>query len=69
MNIDENILSRLTDEQRKKAEAAKTPEELLALAKEAGYEMSPEQMEAVAGGSHWCSDHTCNNYKPLCTVY
>ena len=30
MNIDESILSKLTDEQKKKVEAAKTPEELLA---------------------------------------
>ncbi len=37
MNINENILNKLTDEQKKKVEAAQTPEELLALAKEAGY--------------------------------
>ena len=59
MNIDENILINLTDEQKKKVEAAKTPEELLALAKEAGYELSPEQLEAIAGGNSggWC--HLC----------
>ena len=34
MNIDENTLSKLTDEQKKKVEAAKSPEELLSLAKE-----------------------------------
>ena len=57
MNIPENILSTLTDEQKKKAEAVQSPEELLALAKEAGYELSPEQLESVAGGggSDWCS--------------
>ena len=32
MNIDETILSKLSDEMKKKVEAAKTPEELLALA-------------------------------------
>lgn len=37
MNIDENTLSKLTDEQKKKIEAAQTPEELLAIAKETGY--------------------------------
>ena len=42
MNIPESILSKLTDEQKKKALAAKTPEEFLALAKEAGYELSEE---------------------------
>ena len=57
MNIDESILSKLTDEQKKKVEAAKTPEELLAVAKESGWELSPDQLEAVAGGdgSSWCT--------------
>ena len=57
MNIDESILSTLTDEQKKKVEAAQTPEELIALAKEAGNELSPEQLEAVAGGE--CNWHGC----------
>ena len=52
MNIPENILSTLTDDQKKKVEAAKSPEELLALAKECGRELSPDQLEAVSGG--WC---------------
>ena len=66
MNIPENILSTLTDEQKQKIEAVQTPEELLALAKEAGYELSPDQLEAVAGGdgSSWCtidcSDKVCD---------
>ena len=34
-------------------EATKSPEELLSLAKEAGYELSHEQLEAISGGS-WC---------------
>ena len=55
MNIPVNILSTLTDEQKQKAAAAKTPEELLSLAKEAGYELNPEQLEGVAGG--WCGGH------------
>ena len=66
MKIPENILSTLTDEQKKKVEAAQSPEELLALAKEAGYEMSPDQLESVAGG--WCVDH-CYGYNPDCPVY
>ena len=52
MNIPENILSTLTDEQKKKVEAAQTPEELMAIAREAGRELSREQLEAVSGG--WC---------------
>lgn len=31
----------------------KTPEEMLELAQEAGYELSDEQLEGVAGGSDW----------------
>ena len=55
MNIPENILSTLTDEQKKKVEAAQSPEELFALVKEAGYELSPDQLEAVSGGKNWCT--------------
>ena len=67
MNIPESILSTLTDEQKKKIEAAQTPEELLALAKEAGYELTPDQLESVAGGdSSWCSiycpDYNCRRF-------
>ena len=54
MNIDENIFNTLTDEQKKKIETAQSPEDLLALAKENGYELSPEQLEGAAGG--WCPD-------------
>ena len=50
MNIDERILSKLTDEQKKMVEAAMSPEELLSLAKEAGYELTQEQLDAVTGG-------------------
>ena len=53
MNIPENILSTITEEQKKKIEAAQSPEELLAIAKETGYELSPEQLEAIAGGDDW----------------
>ena len=62
MNIDESILSRLTDEQRKKVETARSTEELLALAKEAGFELTQEQMEAVAGGWNPCDGLGCWAY-------
>ena len=70
MNIPENIFSTLTDVQKKKVEAAQTPEELLALAKETGYELTPVQMEAIAGGELWikCLGHdpkTCPNRCPV----
>ena len=50
MNIPEKFLSTLTDEQKQKVEAASSPEELLAITKETGYELTAEQLEAVAGG-------------------
>ena len=64
MNINEEILSKLTDEQKKAVEAAKSPEELLAIAKEAGYEMTPEQLEAVAGGQGCWGYDTCDKFCP-----
>ena len=54
MSIPENILNTLTDEQKKKIEAAKSPDELLSLAKESGYELSQEQLSQVSGGKHLC---------------
>jgi len=50
----------LTPEQKEKARACKTPEEILALAKAEGYELSDEQLEGVSGGWH--------NYREECTV-
>ena len=66
MNIDESILGKLTDEQKKKVEAARSPEELLAIAKEEGYELSDEQLGGLAGGGDfWCSD--CDDYCSDCS--
>lgn len=49
----------LTDEQKAKVKACKTPEELVALAQEEGVELTDEQLEAVSGGS-WKSG--CKKY-------
>ena len=62
MNIPEKILSTLTDEQKKKVEAAQSPEELLAIAEKTGYELSEEQLNAVTESS-WC-EHYCAGYCP-----
>ena len=48
----------LTEEQKAKARACKTPEEILALAKDEGYELTDDELEAVAGGS-W---YSCGSY-------
>ena len=66
MNVDESNLSKLSDEQKKTVEAAQSPEELLALAKEFGYELPPEQLEAIAGG--WCITK-CHLYNPDCGTF
>ena len=59
MNIPENILSTLTDEQKKQIEAAKSPEELSAMAKNLGTELSLEQLEGISGGSILCRTDGC----------
>ena len=61
MKIDESIFSKLTDEQKKKVEAARSKEDFLALAKEFGHELTSEQLDSVAaGGDHWyCPIHDC----------
>ena len=43
----------LTPEQKEKAKSAKTPEDILALAKEDGYELSDDELESIAGGDNW----------------
>ena len=48
----------ISPELAEKAKACKTPEELLALAKEEGYELTDEQLQEISGG--WtddCSSH------------
>lgn len=59
-------LDNLTDEQKAKARECKTPEEMLALAREEGYELSDQELEAVSGG--WgCSDYCTEKcYEALC---
>lgn len=57
MNYDD-----LTPEQIEKAKACKTTEELIALAKSEGVELSDKQLEAVSGGS-WSGVHKeCRSY-------
>lgn len=55
----------LSEELKTKAKSCKTPEELMALAKEEGVELSDAQLEAVSGGS-W-SQCNCNMDDDLMT--
>ena len=48
MNFEE-----LTPAQREKAIACKTPEDILALAREEGYQLSDDELEAISGGKIW----------------
>ena len=50
MNIDD-----LTPEQMERARDCKSAEEILALAKEVGYDLSDEELQSVVGGDfeHW----------------
>ena len=58
----------LTLEQQEKAKACKTPEDFLTLAKEEGYELSDEELEAVNGGVEWdCQD--VNDCRAVCRVH
>ena len=46
-----------------KLKGAKTPEELLELAKEGGVELTNEELDGVASGSFWDSDNFCTDYR------
>ena len=52
--------SELTDEVKARLKGCETPEELLALAREEGYELSDEELESVSGG-FWGCDHECGD--------
>lgn len=57
--------SELTPEIQERLRECKTPEEMLALVKEEGYELSDDDLEGIAGGNAWDSieeflDHDCH---------
>lgn len=51
----------LTEEQREKARACKSFEELVELAKAEGVELTEDQLEAISGGEKW---YQCDCYSP-----
>lgn len=48
----------LSAELKKKFEACETPEEVLALVKQEGLELSDEELEGIAGGGIWHDAHS-----------
>ena len=57
----------LTPEQMEKAKACTSAEELIALAKTEGLELTDEQLEGIAGGDEWynCTSFDCNDNCPV----
>ena len=54
---------KIPEELRERARACKTPEDVLALAKETGYKISDEELEGLSGGGFWSvcdSPYYCN---------
>lgn len=51
--------SDLNPDMQEKLKAAKSAEEILALAQEEGYELSDEELENIAGGDAWLE---CSNF-------
>ena len=49
----QKALEALSPEQREKARACATPEDVLAFAKEQGYTLSDDELEAISGGGFW----------------
>ena len=43
----------LTPEQMEQARECKTPEDMLALAKQGGYQLTDEELDLIAGGKFW----------------
>ena len=53
----------LSDDLKKKATECRTSEELMALAKSEGIELTDEQLDAISGGGGWlCSDYSCDEH-------
>ena len=60
-------LKDLSPELQSKARQCKTPEEILSLAQEEGYELSEEDLQAISGGIEWnCTDDGCSFFTTPC---
>ena len=60
--MDKSAFENLSEETRAKLVAAKTPEEILEIAKGEGIKLSEEDLEAVSGGTSWSSLNGCSDY-------
>lgn len=56
--------SDLTPEQQEKARACKTPEDIMKLAREEGYDLNEEELNALAGGVSWDCIRDCREHQP-----
>ena len=57
----EDIWNGLTEEQRARARSCETPNDILALAKEEGFELSDDEPEGISGGGFWGSLTDCTS--------
>ena len=57
----------LTPEQMEKARACKTADELIALAKQEGMELSDDDLDAISGGAWYEGDPICSDFR-RCTI-
>ena len=57
----------LTPEQQEKARACKTPEDILALAKEEGYVLTDDELSAIGGGGDFW--HHDSSKDPKCELH
>ena len=56
--MDKNEFNNLSEETMAKLVAAKTPEEILEIAKSEGIKLSEEELEMVSGGNAWTEEFT-----------
>ena len=61
----ENLYKNLSDEQKAKAKACKSTEDLIEMTKKEGISISRDELEAIAGGNTW-DDATSDPCKRLC---
>ena len=65
----EELLKGLTEEQIAKVKACKNQEEVLALVREEGIELTDEQLEAVSGGNCMIPSFRSDKPCPICGTY